>query len=113
MADPDRDAGAQPPSFLIVDDDRVFRERLARAFRDRGFDVRTAANGAEALELARDESPEFAVAISTTAMSATMPITLQRTSCTRRPDSEDLTVDVHLTYPRRLWVDDQRTVRSG
>ncbi len=57
------DARAAPhqPSFLIVDDDRVFRERLARALRDRGFEVRSAANGEEALILAREESPEMAV----------------------------------------------------
>ncbi len=48
-------------SFLIVDDDERFRERLARAFAARGFDVRAAASAAEALELARAESPECAV----------------------------------------------------
>ena len=31
-------------SILIVDDDEVFRRRLARAFRDRGYDVREAAD---------------------------------------------------------------------
>ena len=48
-------------SFLIVDDDERFRERLARAFAARGFDVRAAASAAEALELARTDSPECAV----------------------------------------------------
>jgi two-component system response regulator RegA len=52
---------APPPSLLIVDDDRVFRERLARAFRDRGFDVRTAAGADEAITLAREDPPELAV----------------------------------------------------
>ena len=32
------------PSILVVDDDDVFRERLARALRDRGHDVVTAAD---------------------------------------------------------------------
>ena len=32
-----------------MDDDRVLRERLARAIRDRGFDVRTAGDAEEAL----------------------------------------------------------------
>lgn len=54
-------APTQQPSLLIVDDDRVFRERLARALRDRGYEVRSAANGDEGLALAREESPEFAV----------------------------------------------------
>ena len=31
---------AHPLSLLIVDDDEILRERLARAFRGRGFDVR-------------------------------------------------------------------------
>ena len=48
-------------SLLLVDDDAVLRDRLARAFRDRGFDVHTAGNADEALDAARDESPELAV----------------------------------------------------
>ncbi|MBK7861441.1 MAG: response regulator [Archangiaceae bacterium] len=48
-------------SILVVDDDEALRNRLARAFSDRGLDVRTAADGAAALELARAESPELAV----------------------------------------------------
>jgi two-component system response regulator RegA len=49
------------PSLLIVDDDRVLRERLARAFRDRGYEVRTAADCDEAVALASGDSPEMAV----------------------------------------------------
>lgn len=49
------------PSLLIADDDEAFRERLARAFRDRGYDVRTAADFDAALALARSDSPEMAV----------------------------------------------------
>ena len=52
---------ATPPSILIVDDDHVFRTRLARAFTERGWDVRTAADHAEALALARADSPELAI----------------------------------------------------
>lgn len=48
-------------SILLADDSQLFRERLARAFRDRGFSVRTASDGDEALELARDEAPQLAV----------------------------------------------------
>jgi two-component system, response regulator RegA len=48
-------------SVLVVDDDEVFRSRLGKAFRDRGFDVRTARDAAEALRAARQDSPEFAV----------------------------------------------------
>jgi two-component system, response regulator RegA len=49
------------PSLLLVDDHALLRERLARAFRARGYDVRTAANADEAAALAREESPELAV----------------------------------------------------
>jgi two-component system response regulator RegA len=52
---------ATQPSILIVDDDEVFRTRLARAFHERGYDVRAAADAEEALARARDDSPEMAV----------------------------------------------------
>ncbi len=39
-----------PVTILFVDDDDVFRERLARAFADRGHRVLTAASGPEALD---------------------------------------------------------------
>lgn len=49
------------PSILLVDDDDVLRTRLARAFEQRGLDVRAAGSAAEALASARAESPELAV----------------------------------------------------
>ncbi|WNG51024.1 response regulator transcription factor [Archangium minus] len=49
------------PTLLLVDDEAVFRERLARAFRERGFEVSTAGSYDEALVLATKESPELAV----------------------------------------------------
>lgn len=52
---------ADRPSILIVDDDEVFRRRLARAFADRDYDVRTAGDYDQAVESARSDSPEFAV----------------------------------------------------
>lgn len=48
-------------TILLIDDDEVFRPRLARAFRDRGFDVREASDGESGLAGAAIESPEFAV----------------------------------------------------
>jgi len=50
-----------PRSILIVDDEAPLRERLVRAMRDRGLDARGAADGDEALALAREDSPELAV----------------------------------------------------
>ena len=49
------------PSILLVDDDVTLRERLARALRERGFDVRTAGSADEAMEQVRADSPEMAV----------------------------------------------------
>jgi two-component system response regulator RegA len=48
-------------SILLVDDDDGFRERMARALRERGHEVRTARGVEEALQLARVDSPECVV----------------------------------------------------
>jgi two-component system response regulator RegA len=50
-----------PRSLLIVEDDAVLRGRLARAFRERGFEVREAGDAAAAREAARGDAPEYAV----------------------------------------------------
>ena len=49
------------PSLLLVDDDAVYRERLATAITARGYEVRTAADAEAAAALAEADSPEFAV----------------------------------------------------
>lgn len=49
------------PTILVVDDNELLRERLARALRQRGYDVRTAGSYEEAMAMAREESPEMAV----------------------------------------------------
>ncbi len=59
-------AGAGPAEdafsdLLVVDDDAVLRERLARALRARGYDVRTAGGYDEAVSLAAEEPPARAV----------------------------------------------------
>lgn len=51
----------QGQSILVVDDDDLLRQQLARAFERRGLEVRTAANLAEAKALITEESPELAV----------------------------------------------------
>ena len=48
-------------TLLIVDDNEILRDRMARAFTDRGFQVRKAANYDEAIVAAREESPEWAI----------------------------------------------------
>lgn len=49
------------PSIMIVDDDRILRDRLGKAFRDRGYEVRTAADYDEAIALATEDAPELVV----------------------------------------------------
>ena len=48
-------------SLLVVDDDRLFCDRLARALSSRGFTARTAMSVTEALEAIRIAPPAFAV----------------------------------------------------
>jgi len=48
-------------TMLIVDDDEVFRERLAKSLRARGLVVRTAHDGESALEACRADAPEHVV----------------------------------------------------
>ena len=49
------------PELLLVDDDEVFRDVLAKALHRRGYAVGTAGSAEEALVLSRDTPPEFAV----------------------------------------------------
>jgi two-component system response regulator RegA len=48
-------------SILVVDDDAVFRERLARALAARGYAVAAAPDGRRALEIARERAIDRAV----------------------------------------------------
>jgi two-component system response regulator RegA len=48
-------------SVLVVDDDEIFRNRLARALEDRGLAVTVAGDHTTALNEARKESPELAI----------------------------------------------------
>ncbi len=48
-------------TILVVDDDDRFRERLVRAFMERGLDARGARDVDEARALAAEDSPEWAV----------------------------------------------------
>lgn len=48
-------------TLLLLDDDVVFASRLAKALEARGYEVSRAGTAAEALDLARQDSPEFAL----------------------------------------------------
>jgi two-component system response regulator RegA len=56
----DAAAGA-PPTLLIVDDDKVFLQRLGKAMEGRGYAVRTADSVAAGLAAIDSEPPAFAV----------------------------------------------------
>jgi two-component system response regulator RegA len=47
--------------FLVVDDDEVYRNRLSRAFADRGWKAFAAADGPGALQLAAEYDPDLVV----------------------------------------------------
>ena len=51
----------EKPSLLLVDDDETFLSVLARSMEKRGFMVQCASNTDEALKLAVDDPPEYAV----------------------------------------------------
>jgi two-component system OmpR family response regulator len=52
---------AESSSLLVVEDEPTLRELLAASLRFAGFAVRSAATGAEALELSRREQPDLVV----------------------------------------------------
>ncbi len=57
------ETGATPPKFtlLIVDDDKIFLERLGRAMEGRGYAVRTADTVAAGLAAVDADPPSYAV----------------------------------------------------
>jgi two-component system response regulator RegA len=55
------DVPVAPRTLLVVDDDATFRTRLVRALMARGFAATGAATYDEAMQRAREESPEYAV----------------------------------------------------
>jgi two-component system response regulator RegA len=50
-----------PTTVMLIDDDEVYRLRLAKAFRDRGFAVLDFGDAESAIARARTEPPEIAV----------------------------------------------------
>lgn len=60
-ASPTCDSRRVSQRLLLVDDSEAFRERLARAFRERGFEVATAENYDEAMSVVPQYRPALAV----------------------------------------------------
>ncbi|PYE87468.1 ActR/PrrA/RegA family redox response regulator transcription factor [Phyllobacterium leguminum] len=64
MEDADQDSAAAiggDPSLLLVDDDKPFLQRLARAMESRGFCVTTAESVEEGIAAVRHAAPAYAV----------------------------------------------------
>ncbi len=55
-------------SILVVDDEAMLRSLVARAFRERGYQVVEAADGAEALDASRTASPPFDLVVTDSRM---------------------------------------------
>jgi two-component system response regulator RegA len=56
-----KDELPEDSSLIIIDDDKAFLQRLARAMELRGFEVRFGHSVAEGLELIRQKAPAFAI----------------------------------------------------
>jgi len=56
-----RVSGASQPTVLVIDDSATYRERLAEALREQGFDVLTAASGEEGLRSAAAHRPQAVI----------------------------------------------------
>jgi two-component system response regulator RegA len=54
-------ANPEEKTLLIVDDDRPFRERLARAMQARGFEVLMAETVRDGISIAKERPPAYAV----------------------------------------------------
>lgn len=55
LAPVEKDAGAQPPTVLVVDDDRSVREVLSAVLREEGYTVRQAPGAQAALQMLRGD----------------------------------------------------------
>jgi two-component system response regulator RegA len=54
-----KETSRDPLVVVVVDDDQIFRERLCRAFRDRGCEAYDSCNPAQIIDLARNVSPDL------------------------------------------------------
>ena len=61
LPEPKHDRRFRSQTLLLVDDDQIFRSRLAIALRKRNHEVWTAGDAERAIQLAKLESPELAI----------------------------------------------------
>ncbi len=58
---PERDAGAQTPLVLLVEDERALRKVMELVLQGEGYDAMTANNGREALALLEQARPDLII----------------------------------------------------
>lgn len=78
-------AGGPAESVLVVDDDDGVRRFAARVLREGGYEVREAADGAEALELIHGEASRSSVVVSDIVMPRLNGVQLLQLLSTLRP----------------------------
>jgi CheY-like chemotaxis protein len=97
----------QPPArplILLVDDDPVVRLTLARALTERGYDVRTAADGQVAIMILEGLGTLPAIAITDLQMRGGSGEELARTLTRRYPDLPVIFMTAYLTRYRTAYL---------
>src|SRR5437762_12113513 len=80
-------------TLLIVEDDKSFLQRLARAMEARGFEVRTAESVSEGLQAVETSAPAFAVCDMRLGDGNGLDVIVAQAAPPRRPRR----------HPDRLW----------
>jgi CheY-like chemotaxis protein len=92
------------PLILLVDDDPVVRLTLARALTDRGYDVRTAADGPAAITILEGLGPLPAIAITDLQMTGGSGEELARVLARRYPDLPVIFITAYLARYRTAYL---------
>ena len=92
------------PLILLVDDDPVVRLTLARALTERGYDVRTAADGQAALTILEGLATLPAIAITDLQMRGGSGEELARTLARHSPDLPVIFITAYLARYRTAYL---------
>jgi CheY-like chemotaxis protein len=92
------------PLILLVDDDPVVRLTLARALTERGYDVRTAADGQAALTILEGLATLPAIAITDLQMRGGSGEELARTLARHSPDLPVIFMTAYLARYRTAYL---------
>jgi CheY-like chemotaxis protein len=92
------------PLILLVDDDPVVRLTLSRALTDRGYEVRTAADGQSAITILSGLKSLPAIAITDLAMAGVNGEDLARVLARRYPDLPVIFMTAYLAIYRSAYL---------